>query len=53
MIEAAAMALRDVVGNRSGRGKPWAKLPDNIKAMYQREAEATLRAGLALARDVG
>jgi hypothetical protein len=43
MIEAGAIALRDVVGNRSG-GKPWDELPDNIRAMYRAEAEACLRA---------
>jgi hypothetical protein len=47
MIEAAASAMRDVIGSRSGRAKPWHKLPDNIRAMYRREAEAALRAGLA------
>jgi hypothetical protein len=47
MIEAAASAMRDAVGNRSGRAKPWHKLPDNVRAMYRREAEAALRAALA------
>jgi hypothetical protein len=49
MIEAGAAALRDVVVNRSGRGKPWDQLPDNIRAMYRAEAEACLQAGLAIA----
>jgi hypothetical protein len=44
MIEAGAIALRDVVGNRSGWGRPWDELPDNIRAMYRAEAEACLRA---------
>ena len=54
MIEAAAIALRNATGNKSGKGKPWARLPDNIRKMYRIEAEITLRAGLAVAeaRDV-
>jgi hypothetical protein len=51
MIEAAAMAIRDVVGNRSGKGKPWEKLPSILKATYRREAEAALRAALAVAQE--
>jgi hypothetical protein len=51
MIEAAAMAIRDVVGNRVGRGKPWEKLPDALKATYRREAEAALRAALAVVQE--
>lgn len=47
MIERAAMASRDAAGNKSGKGKPWSKLPDTIKSMYRREAEICLRAGLA------
>jgi hypothetical protein len=47
MIEAGASAMRDVVSGRTGRAKPWAKLPDNIKGMYRREAEAAISAALA------
>jgi hypothetical protein len=43
MIEAAAIALRNATV------KPWAKLPDNIRKMYRTEAEATIRAALAVA----
>jgi hypothetical protein len=49
MIEAAAIALRNATGNKSGKGKPWAKLPDNIRKMYRAEAEVTLRTALAVA----
>ena len=48
MIERGAMALRDVVGNRSGFGKPWDELFEPIKNQYRREAEAVLRAVLEL-----
>jgi len=44
MSEDAAQALRDVVAARSPRTKPWDRLPDNIRAMYRREAEAAIRA---------
>jgi hypothetical protein len=44
MIEAAAMAIREVAGNRSGRGKDWDRIPEAVKADYRREARAALRA---------
>jgi hypothetical protein len=44
MIEAAAMTIREVAGNRSGRGKDWNKIPEAVKADYRREARAALRA---------
>ena len=49
MISAAASAIRDAGLNRYKKGKPWSRLPDNVKAIYLREAEAALRAGLAAA----
>jgi basic membrane lipoprotein Med (substrate-binding protein (PBP1-ABC) superfamily) len=49
MIAAAAEAIRDAGLNRYKKGKPWSRLPDNVKAVYLREAEAALRAGLAAA----
>ena len=44
MIEAAAMAIREVAGNRSGRGRDWDRLPEAVRADYRREAMAALRA---------
>jgi hypothetical protein len=46
MIECGAMALRDEVANRSGRGKDWNKLHEKIRDSYRREAAAVLRATL-------
>ncbi len=52
MIEAAAIAIRDVVANRvvgedgRRRGKPWAALPMTQRDAYRVEAAAALRAGL-------
>jgi hypothetical protein len=44
MIEAAAQAIREAAGNRSGRGKDWDRIPEAVKADYRREARAALRA---------
>lgn len=41
-VERAAAALRQVVANRSGRGRPWESLPPHIKAQYRAEALAVL-----------
>jgi hypothetical protein len=52
MIEAAARAIRDQVGNRSGfaayrKPKPWNALPPTLCDSYRAEALAALSAGLA------
>jgi hypothetical protein len=47
MIEIGAQALRDVVGNRSNRGRPWRSLPESLQHSYRVEAEAVLRAVLS------
>ena len=44
VIEAAAQAIREVAGNRSGRGKDWDRIPETVRAAYRREARAALRA---------
>jgi hypothetical protein len=41
-VERAAAALRQVVADRSGRGRPWEALPPHIKAQYRAEALAVL-----------
>jgi hypothetical protein len=43
-IEAAAMAIREVVADRAGRGRDWRALNDRVKAEYRAEAEAALLA---------
>jgi hypothetical protein len=48
MIEAAALAIRDRVGNRSGskRALPWNALPLTLRESYRAEALAALSAAL-------
>lgn len=41
-VELGARALREVVGNRSGFGKPWEALPAPVKQQYREEALAVL-----------
>jgi hypothetical protein len=41
-IERAAAALRQVVADRSGRGRLWEALPPHIKAQYRAEALAVI-----------
>jgi hypothetical protein len=50
MIEAAALAIRQQVGDRSGgkRAKPWKALPSTLRDSYRAEALAALTAGLAV-----
>lgn len=43
-IEAAAQAIREVFGNRSGRGAPWSALPAKVKEDYRAEARAAIEA---------
>ncbi len=45
-IEAAARAIRDVVANRSGRGRKWDALPDRVRDEYRAEAKAALAAAI-------
>jgi hypothetical protein len=55
MIEAAAQAIRDRFGNRSGGGKrvrPWSALPLTLRESYRAEALAALSAGLAVGAQV-
>jgi hypothetical protein len=47
-VEAAAMAIREVFGNRSGRGAPWHNLPERIRQEYRNEARAALTAAAAV-----
>jgi hypothetical protein len=54
MIEAAAMAIRDQVGGRSGfvgvrRPRAWNALPPTLRDAYRAEAFAALSAALAVA----
>jgi hypothetical protein len=49
-LEYAAQALRDVVGNRSGRGRAWPDLPESLRNEYRAEARAAVQAYL-LARE--
>jgi hypothetical protein len=50
MIEAAALAIRQQVGDRSGgkRAKPWNALPSTLRDSYRAEALAALTAALAV-----
>jgi hypothetical protein len=49
-IEAAAMAIRETFGNRSGRGAPWHRLSEHIKNQYRAEARAALDAAAAVGK---
>jgi hypothetical protein len=57
IIERMAMAIREVVGDRSGhRGvirRPWDKLPEQLHRDYRREARAALEAALECLRRDG
>lgn len=42
--ERVARAIRDVVANRSGRGKDWEELPEQLRKQYLAEAKAAIEA---------
>jgi hypothetical protein len=42
LIERCAQALREHVGNRSGRGVPWSKLLPKVQQSYRDEATVVL-----------
>jgi|SRR6516162_4005150 hypothetical protein len=44
IIEVMAQAVREVVGNKSGRGRPWSELPWALRQSYRDEASAALKA---------
>jgi hypothetical protein len=44
LIERCAQALREHVGNRSGRGMPWDRLPPRLQQSYRDEAAVVLAA---------
>lgn len=43
-VEVAARAIQEVCGNRSGRGKPFDQLPQQLQDDYRAEARAALEA---------
>jgi hypothetical protein len=45
-IEFAAQALREHVGNRSGRGRAWSDLPESLRESYRAEARTVIAAYL-------
>jgi hypothetical protein len=53
LIEVMARAIRDVAGNRSSRGQPWAELPSTLRESYRAEARAALQAAREFAAAKG
>jgi hypothetical protein len=47
VIEFVAQALREHVGNRSGRGRAWSDLPETLRSSYRPEARVCIEAYLA------
>jgi hypothetical protein len=44
VIEYVAQALREHVGNRSGRGRAWSDLPETLRSSYRAEARVAIEA---------
>jgi hypothetical protein len=41
-IEAAAIAIHATFAMKSGRGRPWAEIPETLKREYRAEARSAL-----------
>jgi hypothetical protein len=50
-VEIGAQALRATVGARGNNPRPWAALPERLKADYREEARAVLEAVRAASGD--
>jgi len=48
MIEAAAIAIRNEVADKAGRGRVWNALPPKLRDQYRAEASVALHAALAV-----
>jgi hypothetical protein len=41
-LDIVAMALRDAVANRYGRGRKWLQLPEGLRQQYRNEARIVI-----------